>query len=408
MRDLKKDDTVNSKGLEMKSVWVTPTMLDADLHKSARLQILRQLAGSGHEVSLIALRSGGKPPDEKFRITAIPLRYLPIVSPFMFAVALVFYMPVHILRRRPKFIIFQQPDICILGSIPIVILSKLKKIKCVLDIRSTPVELAGIRGILQNLWFSISVLIAKNSFDGITIITDQMRNELCKRFQIDLDEVGVWTSGVSTTLFNPQRFVRREKELKGKFGLSRKFVVFYHGVFSATRGLTEFVAAMKILKPRHPDIVAFLLGKGPAAQSLRDLVKKENLEGNVVIHDPVDYSRVPEFIAFCDVSISPLPDHRYWRFQGPLKLLEYMAMEKVIILSDIPAHRVAVDEAKCGIYVTSVKPTEIARAIIYAYDNSAKLKDWGMTGRRIVEERYTWEKVAHDLERYLLSLPRKP
>jgi glycosyltransferase involved in cell wall biosynthesis len=383
-------------------------MLDADLHKSARLQILRQLASSGYNTSLVALRSREKPPAERLRTVAVPLRYTPIISPIMFAIVLTLLLPVYILRWRPEFIVFTQPDVCILGSIPTVFMSKLKKVKCVLDIRSTPVETVGLRGFLQHVWFSVSVLIAKNSFDGITIITHEMKSELCERFHIDPAEVGVWTSGVSTTLFNPQRYVRREKELRGKFGLSRKFVVFYHGVFSATRGLTEFVEAMKILKPRHPDIVAFLLGKGPSAQSLRDLVKKENLEGNVIIHDPVDYSKVPEFIAFCDVSISPLPDHRYWRFQGPLKLLEYMAMEKVIILTDIPAHRVAVDEAKCGIYVTSMKPTEIARAIIYAYDNSAKLKDWGMTGRKIVEKRYTWEKVAYDLESYLLSLRRRP
>jgi glycosyltransferase involved in cell wall biosynthesis len=79
-------------------------------------------------------------------------------------------------------------------------------------------------------------------------------------------------------------------------------------------------------------------------------------------------------------------------------------MEKVVVLTDIPAHRAVIDKAKCGIYVSSVKPMEIAKAIEYAYFNKENLGEWGKIGRKIVEEEYTWEKVARDLENYLLSI----
>jgi glycosyltransferase involved in cell wall biosynthesis len=106
----------------------------------------------------------------------------------------------------------------------------------------------------------------------------------------------------------------------------------------------------------------------------------------------------------CDVGIIPLPDHPYWRFQSPLKLLEYLAMEKVVILTDIPAHRAVIGEAKCGVYISAVNPTKIAGAIEYAYLNKGNLEEWGKMGRKIVKEKYTWEKVAMDLENYLLSI----
>ncbi len=48
-------------------------------------------------------------------------------------------------------------------------------------------------------------------------------------------------------------------------------------------------------------------------------------------------------------------------------------MEKTIVLSDIPAHRMVVKIGVCGIYVTSTEPDSIARAIEYAYDNKEKL-----------------------------------
>jgi glycosyltransferase involved in cell wall biosynthesis len=386
-------------------LWVTPTVLDAELHKSARLQIIEQFAKAGHRTSLVALRSRQKPNVEKLPILTVPLRYVPVIQPIMFGVVLMFLLPWYVLHWQPDFIIFTQSDVSILGSIPGVLVSKLRKVKCVLDIRSIPVETAGIRGRLQELWFSISVLTAKGLLDGLTIITREMRNDVAKKYRIDPANVGVWTSGVSTSLYNPARYAGKKEELKDKFELTGKFVVFYQGVFSPNRGLTELVEAIRILKPNYPKIVAFMLGKGSSCQQLKDLIRKESLQDNVIIHGPVEYSDVPMFIALCDVATSPLPDNPYWRFSCPLKVLEYMAMEKTIILSKIPAHQAVVGRAKCGIYVDSVTPTEIATAIMYAFANRAALEDWGTTGRRIVEDKYTWEKVALDLEKYLLSLP---
>ena len=79
-------------------------------------------------------------------------------------------------------------------------------------------------------------------------------------------------------------------------------------------------------------------------------------------------------------------------------------MGKVVILTDIPAHRSVVGKAKCGIYISSVNPAEIAKAIEYAYDNKENLEEWGKIGRKIIKEEYTWQKVAIDLENYLLSI----
>jgi glycosyltransferase involved in cell wall biosynthesis len=161
---------------------------------------------------------------------------------------------------------------------------------------------------------------------------------------------------------------------------------------------------MKMLSPDYSDVVLFLLGTGPTATKLKLLVQKEGLQGQVVIHDRVNYTEVPKFIEMSDVCIVPLPDHPYWRFQSPLKLLEYLAMEKVAIVTDIPAHRLVIDEEKGGIYTSSIAPIEIAKSIVYAYDNREKLVEWGKTGRTIVNERFGWGKVAEDLENYLLSI----
>lgn len=381
------------------------TLLDNSINKTTFIDILQEFSKFGYQFSLLTARSNRLPQIKSLqgRIILIPLKRLPFIIPAMYAVFLVFFLPIFVLTIRPSFIIM-EPNVHILSAFSIALVSKLKKIKIVLDIRSVPVETVGLRGTLEKFWFFVSIVTAKKLFDGMTIITPSMRKEISDKFDLDATRIGTWTSGVSESLFNPKTYASRRSVLKRKLGLSEKFVVFYHGIFTASRGLDETIEAIKLLKPKYPSIVFFLLGNGPIAGSLQALIQKEGLNENVIIHNSVDQLQVPEFIDFCDVGIVPLPYNIYWRFQSPLKLLEYLSMKKVVIISDIPAHRLVVNEAKCAIYLSSVKAEEIAKSIEYAYNNRDKLSFWGNAGREIILREYTWERVAKDLESYLVSL----
>jgi glycosyltransferase involved in cell wall biosynthesis len=303
----------------------------------------------------------------------------------------------------PNYIII-EPDVSICGMFSVFPFRVTKHIKLILDIRSTPVEIYGFRGYLKKLSFTLSVLIAKRFFDGVTIITSHMKKEICEEYDIDPEFVGVWTSGVSTEVFDPKKYITDGKKLRENLGLSRKFIIFYHGAFSPNRGLIETIEAIDIVRQKHSDAVLFLLGSGSIVDNLKSLVEAKKLQNNVIIHPPVKYADVPKYIAMSDVCLVPLPKHPYWNFQCPLNLLEYLAMEKPVIITDIPANRSVVGDNRCGIYIRSIRPIEIANAIEYAYNNKVKLAKWGKLGRKIVSNNYSWDKVAEKFEEYLLSM----
>jgi glycosyltransferase involved in cell wall biosynthesis len=397
-------DKLNHSG-KKKILWVSSLILDVHLHKTSQLEILKHLAKRGYNTTLLAMRSKDVFSNEnsQVRVISIPLRYVPVVSPVIYIIVLSFFLPIYVVVSKPDFVI-TEPDFSFLGSISALPFSKFKRVKFILDVRSTPVETVGFRGLLETFCFAASVLIAKSTFDGTTIISSPMKEEVCQRFSIDRKLVGVWSSGVSTTSFKPENFVSEGTTLRRRFGLANRFVVFYHGAFRPSGGLTETIEAMKIIKHSHPNVFLFLLGTGSIVSDLKQLIQKEEIRDNVIVHDQVEYSEIPKYIAMCDVGIVPLPNLPYWRFQCPLKLLEYLAMEKVAIVTDIPAHRLIIGTEKCGIYISSVKPIEIAKSILYAYRNKEKLEVWGKSGRTIIEEKYSWEKVAKNFETYLLSI----
>jgi glycosyltransferase involved in cell wall biosynthesis len=385
-----------------KTLWVSDTQpLDVFLHKTSLLSIAEAFAQNGNETTLIASKSKNvqRPQNPKMHSILFPLRFRPVFSPILYALTILLFLPLYLLASKPQQVIIEY-DISTITALPALAVAKLTKTKFVLDIRSIPVELTGKRGHLHTLKFSASVLTAKRWFDGITILTAPMKQEVCRKFGLQPERVGVWTSGVSQERFNLQN-AKESAVLKRSLGLEGKFVVFYHGILTATRGLQQTVEAMNLLKERYEDIVFFALGSGPIAAQLKKLAAEQNLQGHVIVHDAVDQTAVPEFIGMSDVAIVPLPDHPYWNFQSPLKLLEYLAMEKVVVLSQIPAHQNVIGTAHCGIYIRYVEPKEVARAIEYAYQNRDKLTQWGQTGKAIVEQQYTWRKVAEDLEEYL-------
>jgi glycosyltransferase involved in cell wall biosynthesis len=374
--------------------------------------MIGRLTKKGYNIFLLGMKSKatfrfqGKTSDgfsDPPRILQVPIRYFTMIAPAIYALVASLLVPLIVLSFKPDYVIVEKGTL-IIASIPGIIVSKFRKTKFILDIRSVPVEVHGFYGALHKFWYSVSVLIAKRMFSGITIVTPMMKKEVCANFSINPSRVGFWENGADVTRFDPDAWRAPGNELKAKLGLSGKFVVFYHGYLVSTRGIAETIEAMKIVAKRRSDVFLFLLGSGPFASHLKSSIKKENIQDIVTVHDAVDYKQVPKFISMCDVAISPTPDYPYWRSQSPLSVFECLSMEKPVIATDLPLHRRILGNQECAIYLSSTSPEVIAKAIEFAATNKEKLHDWGEVGRKLILRYYTWERVAEHLDSYLMSI----
>lgn len=385
-------------------LWVSALVLDKHLHKTTQIEILRTMSRMGHKVLLVASYSRRKNANEleELPTIAVPLRYAPFVSTFLYVLCLIAYLPYLILRLKPDYVIV-EPNPTVFSLVPLFMFPRNRRPKVILDIRTTPVNIVGFGGYLKTASFNISLRIGKKFFQGITIITSLMKTEVCTRFGLAPKLVGVWTSGVSTTAFNAESYDKIK--IRKILGLEGKFVVFYHGAYEGKRGIAETIKAVDLLRTRCPDLVLFLLGnaRSSSARALKDMIRELNIQNMVILHDSVAYSDVPRFVCMCDVGIVPLLDKPDWRYQCPLNLLEYLSMKKFVIVTDIPANREILRENKCGIYTRSADPRGISDAIAYVYSNRDLLKERGAYGRIIVEQRYSWTKIAQEFETFLLQ-----
>jgi glycosyltransferase involved in cell wall biosynthesis len=390
-------------------LWISFLYMDKSLHKTTQIEILRHLAKRGYSVFLLALYSGEKIKTDysDLKIHSLPMRDRPVITNVLFVLFLLFFWPFYIMHFKPNYLIVEPQDATSFGLIPMVLLPKSTRPKIILDARTSyiPKPSRDIGG----FFFDNSFHIARKFFDGITTITPMMKSDFCNKYHIDSRRVGVWTSGVDTELFDPQNFSKERIELRQKLGLSKKLVLFYHGTFGAvrgpgSRGIVETVEGIALLKGKIDDVALFLLGWGSCSQRVLELVRKHEIQDRVIIHDRVDYKDVPKFIAMCDVGLQPAPDSPEWRSQCSLALLEYLAMEKPVIATNLPLNTFVMGDCRCGIYISSCNPAEIARGILFAHDHGQELKEWGVLGKAIIDERLTWDRVAASFEDYLLRL----
>lgn len=390
----------------MNILWIVTKCLDISVSRVSRIEMLKSLEKLGHNVLLVTGFKKKKPGfglDGKIRY--IPLINVKILNVCIFYFYLLFYVGYNSFTKRPDFVIVDSGSFW--AMIPLAALRRIKifNTKFILDIRTLPVEVFGISGKIKEQLFNMSVLGAKHLFDGITVITPFMKKVLIERYGLSQGRMSVWTSGASLDQFDPDQFSPELMTgLKDHLNLKDKFVIMYHGVLTATRGLEEAITALSLLANEHADIAFFIIGDGIAKVELENVTNRLELQNRVIIKDAVPYEEIPKYIALADVGILPFPPILWWRVSSPIKLMEYLAMEKPVIVTDIEAHKQVIGRNPYGFYVNSNNPESIARGIVEAYRKKNHLKEIGQQGRKLIQDKYSWAKQAFQLEKYLKSI----
>lgn len=303
-----------------------------------------------------------------------------------------------------------KPEVVILDiftfwfSFPVVLFSK-HKVVFIIDNRTPFYGLnannIGLREKIMRYYTKIAFWYCKLFLDGITVINTHYKNHICKDFKFSPSDVGVWNSGVNTEIFSVSG--KDDKCKPSLFG--NKFILMQHGEFTYERGLFETIEAISLLDKK--DIMLVLIGFGKAKTELIQKIKGLNLESRVYILPPMSYYEIPKYIRYCDCGIMPYPDIEYWKNNSPIKLLEYLAMGKVVICTNLLPFRDVMGNNKCAYYINNNEPVLIANAINYCYKNRDLLGKWGNDGIGIVRERYTWGKQAENLIGFISNLRKR-
>ena len=245
--------------------------------------------------------------------------------------------------------------------------------------------------------------VAQKWYDGATFITNGTKDYIEQTFNLHYKKTAIFTSAVNPDLFSLDSADTVPDNIKKM--TKNRIVLFYHGSISPNRGIYLILDAVNSIKKDYPDILFMSVSIANNLITEYCNSNKYNINENLLLIDPVEYEQMAGYIKLSDICIVPLLRIFWWEISSPLKLMEYLAMEKPIILSDIKAHLTVVPvDSKFALYFNPDDLDDLRKKIIEAIKNIDQLKINGFMGRKIILENYTWDCQANILDKFIHTL----
>jgi glycosyltransferase involved in cell wall biosynthesis len=197
-------------------------------------------------------------------------------------------------------------------------------------------------------------------------------------------------TGLDLSRFGPQN---DGAEVRRKHGLEGKKVVLFVGRLTAHKGIQTIIEAAALT---GPDVRFVLVGPGdfPAAWSRR--MRELGVEKKFVLAGKVAENELPAYYAACDLLV--LPSLSRLEAFG-LVLVEAMASGKPVVASDLPGVREVIKDGKTGLLCDPFNAADLAAKIGALAGSEKAAADMGAAGRRLAEERYSWEVIGGKIEK---------
>lgn len=134
-----------------------------------------------------------------------------------------------------------------------------------------------------------------------------------------------------------------------------------------------------------PKIRLYIVGKNPPK-----IIKKLNNRNNIIVTGYV--KDVKKYFTKGQIFIVPLKTGGGMR----IKILQALAMGKAIVSTSIGCEGIDVIDGK-NIYIAD-KPEDFAQKVIFLLNNEKERKRLGDEGIKLVNEKYSWDKIIDDIE----------
>lgn len=228
---------------------------------------------------------------------------------------------------------------------------------------------------------------ALNGVDAITTICEGLRNDIVSR-GIPAARVTVIPNAV-----NVQEFARAQPPdpaLIAGHGLAGKMLVGFFGSFYRYEGLHLLLDAVPALAAAVPNVCILLAGGGPEDANLRAQAERLGLGGRVQFLGRVPHAEIKKYYDLVEVMIYPRVSIPLTELVTPLKPLEAMASDKIVVASDVGGHRELIRDRDTGYLFAPDDPARLAAGLAAALAQRGEWPAMRERARRFVETERTW------------------
>ena len=231
--------------------------------------------------------------------------------------------------------------------------------------------------------------------EAVVTLSETMRLEIIAR-GCDADKVVVIPNAVDVERFQPRP---RDDALAASLGIGRdEPVIGYISTFTAYEGIRYLLEAAAALRDHGRRFRLLLVGDGRDRDALVDQARSLGLDdGTLVMPGRVPNDEIARYYAVIDVFVVPRTADRVSTLVTPLKPFEAMAMERALVVSDVPPLREIVTPGETGLVFRPQDAAHLAEVLDGLLDDEALRAQLGRRARQWVVASRTW---AQNGERY--------
>ncbi len=176
-------------------------------------------------------------------------------------------------------------------------------------------------------------------------------------------------------------------------------VLFFMGFLYQFAGLKE--VARQLAESKNNNLKLLIVGEGDTYEELKEIREKYNLQNRMVLAGKKPYQDIPSFIAAADICLLPAyPNEKIMQDIVPIKMYEYMAMKKPVIVTKLPGVMKEFGEDNGVVYVD--KPEDVVAKAMELVQNGT-MEELGSKARSFVEK-YSWDTITDEFESILEEL----
>ena len=221
----------------------------------------------------------------------------------------------------------------------------------------------------------------------VTTICEGLRADIVAR-GIPSERVTVIPNAVDTELFGIQG--GGDARLAKELGLAGKSVIGFIGSFYAYEGLDLLIGALPAILRRKPEVRVLLVGGGPQEAALKDLCRTLGLDDRVIFTGRVPHGEVQRYYDTVDILVYPRHPMRLTELVTPLKPLEAMAQERLLIASDVGGHRELIRDGENGVLFRAGSAESLSEAVCGLLSRPEEWAGLRRAGRAYVERERNW------------------
>ncbi len=294
----------------------------------------------------------------------------------------------------------QKPDIIIVTSpslftgISALLLSKMKSVPFVFEVRDLWPESAVATGVLNNkhlikILYSLEKSLYKNA-KKIIALTPAFKKDIEKRFPEYAGKIEVITNAADFDLMQPGI---KENWVREKYGWKDKKVFAYFGAHGLANDLMQVLEVAKSLK-NDPEIHFVLIGDGMQKSMLKEKAEEYKLD-NIQFIDSISKNEVADYINAADIGMAILKKTDTFKTVYPNKVFDYMACKRPVLVTIDGITRKLIKDADCGLYAEPENMEDFKKVVAkFCNMNEEELKTLGENGFSFVKENFDREKLA--------------